>query len=275
MKSLVASIIWHLLSFTLLVFAYSRAVFAQEPEKPLFCLKCHTEMEKAMEIEGPAHQWSASIHKEQGISCDSCHGGDPTKEDAMEAMSPERGFIGSPSEKEIPDFCGRCHVNVRDHFKQSKHYTSQLIDKPNCVTCHTAHQQKKVSVELINPELCGSCHSYQQAERIKKALVVTDARLNAISESAQKMKYLGFDVRSLEQSHFALRHLYHTLFHELSVLVVQDVTIDISADLEKMEQSLKGFETVERNRKIFGYILMALFILAATAARIHRKSLPS
>ncbi|MHA2609856.1 MAG: cytochrome c3 family protein [bacterium JZ-2024 1] len=238
------------------------------------CLECHENLEKEAGVEGPAHQWPTSIHKEYGVSCDSCHGGDPANSDAMEAMNPERGFIGAPEKGEVPDFCGRCHINVALHFKQSRHWTTELPEKPHCVTCHTAHQQKKVTVELISPELCGNCHSFEQAERIKKALFVTDARLISIEDRMRKMKYLGFDVRDLEQSHFALRNVYHTLFHELSLPVVQDVTINISADLEKMESILSGYEHQERNRRIFGYTLMGLFVLAAVSARIYRKSLP-
>lgn len=240
----------------------------------LSCLKCHNELEQSLGVEGPSTQWQKSVHKQAGITCDGCHGGDPAQADAMEAMSPERGFIGAPAPEEAPDFCGRCHVAVREHFIQSTHWTTELPVKPNCVTCHTAHEQQKVSLELVNEEFCGQCHSYEPAQRIKMAIVTTDKRLGDIAARTAKMKYLGYDSRRIEESHFALRSLYHTLFHELSIPKVEEVALDIAHDLSKIEETLEGFEVEEQNRRSFGYFLMVLFVLAAVATREYRKSLP-
>ncbi len=35
-----------------------------------------------------------SVHAQRGVGCVSCHGGDPTKADAEESMSPEAGYLG-------------------------------------------------------------------------------------------------------------------------------------------------------------------------------------
>lgn len=248
---------------------------AHESTEPVSsCLSCHTELEKSAGTEGPATQWHRSIHKENGITCDACHGGDPTQADALEAMSPERGFLGTPPPEEIPAFCGRCHITVAEHFLKSRHWTSEEPVKPTCVTCHTAHQQKKVSVNLINEETCGMCHTYERAGQIKKALAVTDMRINAISEHLTRLKYLGYDTRRLEESHFALRNLYHTLFHELQVPVVEQKALEIAHDLQNIEVVLGGLDAEERNRRSFGYFLLCLFTLAAIATRQYRKSLP-
>lgn len=238
------------------------------------CLSCHTELEKSGGKEGAAALWPQSIHKANGITCDACHGGDPSQTDPMEAMSPDRGFIGAPSPEQVPSFCGRCHITVAEHFMKSKHWTTEELVKPNCVTCHTAHAQKKVSVDLINEETCGTCHTYERAQQIKKALFVTDNRIATIADHLQKLKYLGYDTRRLEETHFSLRNLYHTLFHELQVSVVEQKTLDIAHDLQNIETVLNGMDAEERNRRSFGYFLLALFTLAAIATRQYRKSLP-
>lgn len=196
------------------------------------------------------------------------------QEDAGEAMSPERGFLGTPPPEEIPAFCGRCHITVAEHFIKSRHWTSEAPVKPTCVTCHTAHQQKKVTVDLINEETCGMCHTYERAAQIKKALAVTDMTIHAISEDLTRLKYLGYDTRRLEESHFALRNLYHTLFHELQVSVVEQKALEIAHDLQNIEVVLNGLDAEERNRRSFGYFLLFLFTLAAFATRQYRKSLP-
>jgi nitrate/TMAO reductase-like tetraheme cytochrome c subunit len=259
--------------FAVVPFAFG-AASEPPPAVPVSsCLSCHTDLEKSAGTEGAAALWAKSVHKDSGIACDACHGGDPAQTDAMEAMSPERGFIGTPPPDQVHAFCGRCHITVAEHFMKSKHWTSEELVKPNCVTCHSAHEQKKVSVDLINETACAVCHTYERADQIKKALFVTDNRIAEISEHLTKLKYLGYDTRRLEETHFALRNLYHTLFHELQVPVVEQKALEIAHDLQNMETTLKGLDTEERNRRTFGYFLLGLFTLAAVATRQYRKSL--
>lgn len=147
------------------------------------CLDCHLELED--ELQSPAVLFSGDVHAANGLTCSGCHGGDASAEDAETAMSPQKGFIGSPSALKIPDFCGRCHSDPAYMRKfnpslptdQLQKYWSSHHGKLNnagdkkaaqCVSCHGIHNIKpagdprsKVYVKNV-PETCAHCHANQK-----------------------------------------------------------------------------------------------------------------
>jgi archaellum component FlaC len=132
------------------------------------------------DLSEPVRQWSRSVHKEIGITCSDCHGGNPAIKDER-AMEPKEGFKGSPSVKEIPAFCARCHSDIKmmrqfnirtDQFAEYKTsvHGRRLLEKGDekvatCVSCHGSHEIRKKNdpastVYHTNvPETCGKCHS--------------------------------------------------------------------------------------------------------------------
>jgi len=144
------------------------------------CIICHKEMEFLPE------DFSANdVHLTAGLSCAGCHGGNPKKEEMEEAMSEKAGFVGVPSKQEIPQFCGKCHSDIKfmrefqpriptDQVEQ--YYTSvhgiKLKKGDNkvadCTSCHTAHsilsaKDSRSTVYPLNvPETCKHCHSDAQ-----------------------------------------------------------------------------------------------------------------
>jgi len=149
-------------------------------QKPNTCISCHKEL--ADELQKPALLSGDDIHHKIGLSCAGCHGGDPSKEDAEEAMSPSKGFVGVPGTLEIPHFCGKCHSKPA-YMRSSnlwlppdqleKYWTSmhgQRIRKQDkkaaqCVSCHSVHDIREVdnpqaSVYAENvPATCSKCHA--------------------------------------------------------------------------------------------------------------------
>lgn len=144
------------------------------------CLDCHAEMED--ELLQPALTISEDLHHEIGLSCAGCHGGDPSSDDPEIAMSPASGFVGAPIERQIPQFCGKCHsdpvfmrnfnpglaVDQVDKYWTSHHGMSlKKGDKKvaQCVSCHSVHDIKKANdprsaVYFGNvPGTCAKCHS--------------------------------------------------------------------------------------------------------------------
>ncbi len=148
---------------------------------PLFkedkCISCHQEIELM-----PQDFHENDIHLQEGLSCVGCHGGDPNTEDPEEAMDPNKGFVGIPSRRDIPKFCGKCHSDINfmrtyqpriatDQVQQF--YTSvhgiQLrkgdLKVAECVSCHTAHAilpaiDPRASTYPLNiPKTCKKCHS--------------------------------------------------------------------------------------------------------------------
>ncbi len=144
------------------------------------CLNCHSEWENGDEGM-PSTLWTYDIHREKGLGCQDCHGGDPTLDD-MDDVRKSSGYRGVPSPLKIPEFCGRCHADA-NYMKQhnpalpvdqlEKYWTSrhgQLLKRgdakvANCVSCHSVHniapaKLPSSSVYPINlPETCAGCHA--------------------------------------------------------------------------------------------------------------------
>src|SRR3989338_739076 len=123
-------------------------------EEPMInaCITCHSDMWAEMK---------GSVHSQQGIFCNQCHGGNPTKEDKDLAKAPEAKYIGIPDKKQIMELCGSCHSDVgvmnfygtrTDQMAQYKtsHHGKKLLEEGNtkvavCSDCHGYHEVLKVS----------------------------------------------------------------------------------------------------------------------------------
>jgi len=142
------------------------------------CLDCHGSLDPPLQV--TEQQFSSDIHAQKGLTCASCHGGDPTKAD-MEAMSKAAGFRGKIERKNVPELCGRCHsdaVFMRQYnpslrtdqlsqYKTSVH--GKLFAKGDtkvavCIDCHGVHGLRPASdsrskVHPLNiAQTCSRCH---------------------------------------------------------------------------------------------------------------------
>jgi hypothetical protein len=158
---------------------------------PSACVTCHTFL--GGELARPVVEWNGSIHQQNGITCDLCHGGDPGVSlgnvrgltgqafaDMMSrAMSPSRGFIGKPSGKELFTLCARCHRQSVDRYAKSIMGKAYLDQKggPSCVTCHQAHRNSMPEV----PKVCESCHKDTAGFDQIDPMDVTESTVNALS----------------------------------------------------------------------------------------------
>lgn len=143
------------------------------------CVLCHQNL-------GEEHQkiisdFGNDVHKQAGLSCHSCHGGDPKTDDITLAMNPAAGFTGKPGKAAIPNFCGKCHSNPAYMKKfnpalptdqEEKYYTSMhgLRFKKGdtkaavCINCHPAHNIRKSDdpMSSVYPKnvakTCANCH---------------------------------------------------------------------------------------------------------------------
>jgi len=140
------------------------------------CINCHIEEEIL-----PEDFNKNDIHLQSGLSCSGCHGGDPSKDDMDEAMDPEAGYIGLPSKKDIPQFCGKCHSDIKimreyqpripvdqvDQYFTSIHGQKLKQDDQkvaDCTNCHTGHgilsaKDPRSTIYPLNiPTTCDKCH---------------------------------------------------------------------------------------------------------------------
>ncbi|MBJ6727249.1 multiheme c-type cytochrome [Geomesophilobacter sediminis] len=240
---------------------------ADQPQEPV-CIQCHSQLPDR--LGEPVKLWKQSVHAENGIACNGCHGGDPTN--AADAMNRSRGFLGAPKEADIPAFCGRCHVGVLKDYLASAHGRALGKGGPTCVTCHSNHLVTRASINIINEKTCTQCHTFERAKLIKDAMQATETRIVAISGRIDKLKAEGVDTERMEKATFAVRNRFHTLFHDVNVTRVTQESGAIGAELAKQEKELARIDEIKRERKIAGAIVVAALIVLAILFHLLKKT---
>ncbi|HBA90099.1 MAG TPA: cytochrome C [Geobacter sp.] len=243
-----------------------RAEGADQPET--VCIQCHGSLPD--QLGAPVKLWRNSIHADNGISCNSCHGGDP--KNAAVAMNPSHGFIGAPGEDEVPAFCGRCHPGVLKDYLASAHGRALGKGGPNCVTCHSNHEVMKASLNLINEKSCSRCHSFERARVIRAAMQQTESHIVGISGRIAGFRAMGVDTERLDKGLFAVRNSFHSLFHEVHVERVRAESTKINAELGKLDRDLKVIEDAHARRKVAGAIAVSFMLLMALLFHLLRKT---
>jgi predicted CXXCH cytochrome family protein len=149
------------------------------------CVGCHKELEDD-DLTPPATAWDEDVHAAAGLTCASCHGGDPTANvddgDYTRAMDPAKGYTGVPAHRDIPSICGKCHADATYMHgfdpnlpvDQLAQYATSVHGKrlregdekvAECASCHKAHgvlstKDPRAPVYPTKiPDTCGTCHS--------------------------------------------------------------------------------------------------------------------
>jgi hypothetical protein len=164
---------------------------AQAEQKPGACVTCHEYL--GGELARPALEWKGSIHQQNGVTCDFCHGGNagvdignikrlsPQEfaERQSRAMSKSHNFIGKPSGKAMFDLCRQCHSASVDRYARSIMGKAYLDSKggPSCVACHNAHNNTMPEV----PKVCESCHKDTTGFDRIDPMDVTESTISALS----------------------------------------------------------------------------------------------
>ncbi|MBI5378783.1 MAG: hypothetical protein HZA23_01330 [Nitrospirae bacterium] len=135
------------------------------------CVACHKTLADPSHVKHSFLEWEQSVHARNQVTCNFCHGGDPSKAEKKEAHA---GVLNSNNPKSrvyyqtIPKTCGACHDQYQA-FQQSRHYLMlQKTGKgPNCATCHGAMATKVLSLKEMQ-QTCTLCHSkpYQAYEAL-------------------------------------------------------------------------------------------------------------
>ncbi len=162
------------------------------------CLTCHSTIpqEKA---ECVTECWLRSLHKQNGVTCVSCHGGDADidvgnvkqlsqQEFASKkalAMSRAKGFIGVPKGKEMFDVCSKCHSDSVNRYENSIMGVAYLDNKggPSCTDCHSAHY---VIIPDV-PKSCEKCHKDTTGFDQIDPMNVNDATVTELSRLRIKL----------------------------------------------------------------------------------------
>jgi len=244
---------------------------AAEDHDPV-CIKCHdSEMVKPAFRKIPG-EWRQSWHYRNGVACNDCHGGDPV--DAAMAMSRERGFVGTPKYREVPEFCGKCHIGILKNYLESGHGKALKASGrgPNCVTCHGSHGIQKANIDIINEQRCSQCHSYERARTMKQALFTTERKIQDIEHALKKLSSQGIYTAEEVKALFRTEAEFRTLFHTVDVSLVKEKTDDFVRLLDILQNKVDSLFVELRSRRNFWVVLMLLFAGAGIVVYLLAKT---
>ena len=128
------------------------------------CVICHSQIIEPITLSNRYFEWHSSVHKDTGVSCEKCHGGDAAAVDKAKAhvgILPSMNQQSSIHFRNLATTCKACHQGVVNMFVESKHYQNlkSIGLGPSCSTCH-AHMATEV---ILSPQqisnLCTYCHN--------------------------------------------------------------------------------------------------------------------
>lgn len=171
----------------LIVMAITMPLYAGNPPQAAnTCVDCHSSFDGTLKVTG--EQFAQDVHAQKGLTCASCHGGDPSAGDYDKAMSKAAGFKGHIDRAQVPALCGGCHSDaafMRQYnpslrtdqlaqYKTSQHGKKLAAGDSSvavCTDCHGVHNLRPASdprskVYALNVAgTCSQCHS--DAQRMK------------------------------------------------------------------------------------------------------------
>lgn len=127
------------------------------------CVTCHARITQPVALSNRYFEWHDSLHKEVGVSCEKCHGGDPATNNKAKAhvgIAPYSDPNSKIHFRNLPATCQSCHQGIVNTFVESKHFQNLKTTGlgPSCSNCH-AHMASEV---VLSPQqtatLCAYCH---------------------------------------------------------------------------------------------------------------------
>ncbi len=252
----------------LLILASSVQAANQEP----VCIQCHDSDAMKPAFRKIPEEWRLSWHYQNGVACNDCHGGDAA--DAAMAMSPERGFVGTPKYQEVPGFCGKCHVGILKNYLESGHGKALKASGrgPNCVTCHGSHNIQRANIDIINEQRCTQCHTYERARIMKQALFETERKIRDIEKALKKLSSQGMYTLEEDKMLFRTEAEFRTLFHTVDVSLVKEKTDGFALQLDMLQNRVDSLFAELQSRKNFSGLLMLLFAGAGVVVYLLAKT---
>ncbi len=152
--------------------------------------------------------WSISTHALFEVTCDKCHGGNPS---ANLKKDTHVGITNlTLARAQTPQMCGKCHTAELNEFKNSLHFKKlESTDEgpaPACITCHQAHSVRVLRASEIE-DFCSNCHNGitgidptvpKKAEQALSSVNDLRVELSKAGASIVKAKAEGKDVTAAE-----------------------------------------------------------------------------
>lgn len=211
------------------------------------CITCHESLLPSTQRAHNFAEWKNSVHAQSGVTCDQCHGGNPTTSDVKQA---HQGVVRSiqPNSplyfKRIADTCGKCHGSEAAEYKKSFH--AKELERagrgPNCTTCHGSMATRILSPQELE-QTCSLCHSLRSVA--SEALVTLNqagAALKRWKDAAAQARAKGQWTKDQESALASAQQSYQEAqrkWHSLDMAAVLNQSHKIITDAKQATQSLK------------------------------------
>jgi len=208
------------------------------------CATCHSDPEFLVtnkKLYDYYQRWDASIHDQEEVTCDDCHGGDPSASNKKAAHGSGVGAADPDSGiyyKAIPETCGVCHEDILEGFRESEHFDHvEKLEKgdkqgPTCVTCHGGIDVDVLNVNTVE-EVCTQCHN-QKSDNHPEIPGEARKLLNRFLSIHRFYRYITTNAQSEDASAF-----FRDLDPRLHDLTVTWHTFDLEAVEEGTGEVLK------------------------------------
>jgi nitrate/TMAO reductase-like tetraheme cytochrome c subunit len=222
------------------------------------CIACHQNPEFLVQnklLYEYFRNWSSSVHSQEGVSCEDCHGGNPelAEKDAAhgKAISPENA--ASPVNfRNIAQMCGDCHDDILEGFSKSEHFQHIVAKKqqkqgPTCVTCHRSMNIEVLNVSSVR-ESCARCHNeakHNHPENPEKAELILDRFLSIhrlyryIAKNAEPEEAQAF-LTAMDPRLHALSITWHSFDLEKIEQGTEEVLALLRAKRDELRQRSKS-----------------------------------
>ena len=227
--------------------------------------------------------WSVSTHALFEVTCDKCHGGNPSavsKNDAHAGISKVNLARAS-----TPEMCGKCHEAELDEFKSSKHFkkleSSEEGPAPACITCHQAHSVRVLTASEIE-DFCSNCHNRitgidpsvpKKAEQALSSVNELQVELSKARSAINVAKASGKDTAAseseIEAARSILKHI-PSVWHRFNLTFFDTEVQKGIADAKKAEEISAQIPSAAKTTKAPGFETILLVIGLVCAYLLKR-----
>ena len=263
------------------------------PDKDNACVSCHRDL--VGKLGAVVQEWEQSVHFRNKVSCDGCHGGDPSvkreqfdsdetfKKRSHQQRSRELSLLTRPGEqftstargRSVSYFCGKCHSLIKEKHLGSPHGD---LGNPTCLYCHGqgshAITESRVDIIDLKPHSqggrCAVCHraaTMETVSRIHDTLVNAETQLKSASELYGRLETYGYKNLAMQKMYGHSRETLSQLrqsFHSFNMREINEAASTIRTNAQLTQDTyamIQGLE-VAKGQQAFTGILAVMFLLS-------------
>jgi hypothetical protein len=157
--------------------------------------------------------FQTSTHGRTGITCNRCHGGDPSQGEKAKAHADH--FIAKPDTAATLEMCGRCHRQPLEFFKSSRHVAARPnAARLDCVECHGVHAIGAASDSFRWPQFCAGCHGLEYLPPLPRPFQEMLALVDDLNDGLHRLEQKGGVKPELIERRKEIRHMISELVHK-------------------------------------------------------------